>query len=156
PTVDEQLFSFDPQKVQAKPRQQLQREAPTKSLGKPAPDFTLLDVENKPLNLNDLKGKVVLLDFWATWCMPCRTELPNVELLHRDFKDKGLLVLGVDAEEPEDQAAFMEKFGYTFRALVDANDKIKNLYNVNGIPTTVLIDKVGNIQMFDMGTASYD
>jgi peroxiredoxin/outer membrane lipoprotein-sorting protein len=156
PTVDEQLFSFDPQKVQAKPRQQLQREAPTKSLGKPAPDFTLLDVENKPLNLNDLKGKVVLLDFWATWCTPCRTELPNLELLHRDFKDKGLLVLGVDAEEPEDQAAFMEKFGYTFRSLVDPNDKIKNLYNVNGIPTTVLIDKEGNIQMFDMGTASYD
>lgn len=74
----------------------------------------------------------------------------------QDFKDKGLLVLGVDAEEPEDQAAFMEKFGYTFRSLVDPNDKIKNLYNVNGIPTTVLIDKEGNIQMFDMGTASYD
>jgi len=56
----------------------------------------------------------------------------------------------------EDQAAFMEKFGYTFRSLVGPNDKIKNLYNVNGIPTIVLIDQEGNIQMFDMGTACYD
>jgi peroxiredoxin/outer membrane lipoprotein-sorting protein len=156
PTVDEQLFTFDPQRVQAKPREQLQREATTKSVGKQAPAFSLHDVENKPLNLSDLKGKVVLLDFWATWCPPCRAELPNLELLHRDFKEKGLLVLGVDSEEPTDQAAFMEKFGYTFRSLVDPNDKIKNLYNVSGIPTTVLIDKEGNIQMFDMGTASYD
>lgn len=156
PTADEQLFTFDPQKVQAKPRDQLQRQAPTKSVGKPAPDFALSDLKNKPLDVGELKGKVVLLDFWATWCAPCRAELPDLELLHRDFKDKGLLVLGVDAEEPEDQAAFMEKFGYTFRSLVDPNDKIKNLYNVNGIPTTVLIDKEGNIQMFDIGTASYE
>ena len=156
PSANDQLFSFDPQKVQAQPRQQLQREAPTKSLGKPAPDFTLLDAEDKPLNLADLKGKVILLDFWATWCAPCRVELPNLELLYRDFNDKGLLVLGVDGEESKDQAAFMEKFGYTFRTLVDPNEKVKNLYNVAGIPTTVLIDKEGNIQMFDMGTASYD
>jgi peroxiredoxin/outer membrane lipoprotein-sorting protein len=156
PSADEQLFTFDPQKVQAKPREQLQRDAPTKSVGKPAPDFTLLDMENKPLNLGELKGKVVLLDFWATWCAPCRAELPSVELLYRDFKDKGLLVLGVDAEEPKNQTAFMEKFGYTFRTLVDPNDKVKNLYNVSGIPATVLIDKEGNIQLFDTGTASYD
>ena len=113
-------------------------------------------MENKPLNLSDLKGKVVLLDFWATWCVPCRVELPNLELLHRDFKDKGLLVLGVDTEEPKDQTAFMEKFGYTFRFLVDPNEKVKNLYAVGGIPATVLIDKDGNIQMFDTGAASYD
>ena len=156
PSADKQLFFFDPQKVQAKPREQLQRDAPTKSLGKPAPKFTLLDLENKPLNLSELKGKVVLLDFWATWCAPCRAALPNMELLHRDFKDKGLLVLGVDTEEPKDQAAFMEKFGYTFRSLVDANEKVKNLYHVGGIPATVLIDKDGKIQTFDADGSSYD
>jgi peroxiredoxin/outer membrane lipoprotein-sorting protein len=156
PAVDEKLFSFDPEKVQAKPRDTLQQQAPTGSVGKHAPDFALSDLQNKPLDLGELKGKVVLLDFWATWCVPCRAELPNLELLHRDFKDKGLLVLGVDAEEPKDQMAFMEKFGYTFRSLVDPNDKVKNLYNVGGIPTTVLIDKEGNIQMFDTGAASYD
>jgi peroxiredoxin/outer membrane lipoprotein-sorting protein len=156
PSADEQLFSFDPQKVQAKPREQLRQQASTNSVGKAAPSFTLLDVVNKPLNLSDLKGKVVLLDFWATWCVPCRAALPNLELLHRDFKEKGLLVLGVDTEEPKDQTAFMERFGYTFRSLVDANERVKNLYAVGGIPATVLIDKDGNIQMFDTGTASYD
>ena len=102
------------------------------------------------------KGKVVLVEFWATWCVPCREALPNLELLHRDFRDKGLLVLGVDMEEPKDQAAFLEKFGYTFRSLVDANEKVMNLYGVGGIPVTVLIDKDGNIQMFDTGGSSYD
>ena len=156
PSADVQLFSFDPEKVQAKAREQLRQQAQTKSVGTPAPDFTLLDLENRPLRLSEVKGKVVLLDFWGTWCVPCRAELPNLELLHRDFKDKGLLVLGVDTEEPKDQTAFMEKFGYTFRFLVDPNEKVKNLYAVGGIPATVLIDKDGNIQMFDTGAASYD
>ena len=156
PSADEQLFSFDPEKVQAKPREQLRQQAQTKSVGTPAPDFTLLDLENRPLRLSEVKGKVVLLDFWATWCVPCREALPNLELLHRDFRDKGLLVLGVNTEESKDQAAFLEKFGYTFRSVVDANEKVKNLYGVGGIPVTVLIDKEGNIQMFDTGGSSYD
>ena len=116
----------------------------------------MLDLENRPLRLSAVKGKVVLLDFWATWCVPCREALPNLELLHRDFRDKGLLVLGVDTEEPKDQTAFLQKFGYTFRSLVDANEKVKNLYGVGGIPVTVLIDKDGTIQMFDTGGSSYD
>ena len=156
PAADEQLFSFDPEKVQAKPREQVRQQAQTKSVGTPAPDFTLLDLESRPLRLSEVKGKVVLLDFWATWCVPCREALPNLELLHRDFGDKGLLVLGVDTEEPKDQTAFLQKFGYTFRSLVDANEKVKNLYGVGGIPVTVLIDKNGNIQMFDTGGSSYD
>jgi peroxiredoxin/outer membrane lipoprotein-sorting protein len=156
PSADDQLFFFDPQKVQARSRDQLRRDAPTKSIETLAPDFTLPDLQNQPLKLSELKGKVVLLDFWATWCAPCRAALPNLELLHRDFKDKGLLVLGVDTEEPKDQAAFMEKFGYTFRSLVDANEKAKNLYHVGGIPTTVLIDKDGKIQTFDADGSSYD
>jgi peroxiredoxin len=153
---DEKLFSFDPEKVQAKPREQLRQQAQTKSVGTPAPDFTLLDLENRRLHLSEVKGRVVLLDFWATWCVPCREALPNLELLHRDFGDKGLLVLGVNTEAPKDQAAFLEKFGYTFRSLVDANETVKNVYGVGGIPAAVLIDKDGNIQMFDTSGPSYD
>jgi AhpC/TSA family len=96
------------------------------------------------------------MDFWATWCLPCRAELPKIELLHRDFKDKGLIVLGVDDEEPKDQAAFLSKFGYTFRSLVDSSEQVKNLSKTAGIPTTVLIDREGTIQVFDLGSSSYD
>jgi peroxiredoxin/outer membrane lipoprotein-sorting protein len=156
PNADEQLFLFDPEKVHAKSREQVQQQAQTKSIGTPAPDFTLPDLENKPLRLSEVQGRVILLDFWATWCTPCREALPNLELLHRDFKDKGLLVLGVDTEEPKDQAALMDKFGYTFRSLVDANEKVKNLYGVGGIPATVLIDRDGKIELFEMGGSSYD
>lgn len=106
PSMDEQLFSFDPQKVAAKPREELQRQARTKSVGTQAPDFTLFDLENKPVRLSALKGKAVLLDFWATWCPPCREALPNVELLNREFKEKGLIVLGVDARRPKTKPRF--------------------------------------------------
>jgi peroxiredoxin/outer membrane lipoprotein-sorting protein len=156
PALDDQLFSFDPQKVQAKQRDDLRHQAQTNSIGTPAPDFALFDLENKPVKLSELRGKAVLLDFWATWCAPCRAELPQVELLHRDFKDKGLIVLGVDDEESKDQAAFLGKSGYTFRSLVDPTEQVKNLYSVGGIPTTVLIDRQGTIQVFELGGSSYD
>lgn len=116
PSVDEQQFSFDPQKVQAKARDEVQRKARTESVGTQAPDFALNDLGIHPIKLSELKGKVVLLDFWATWCAPCRAALPDLELLNRDFKDKGLVVLGVDGEDAKDQAAFLSKFGYTFRS----------------------------------------
>jgi thiol-disulfide isomerase/thioredoxin len=90
------------------------------------------------------------MDFWAIWCFPCRSALPTVELLHRDFKDKGLIVMGVDNEEP-----FLEKFGYTFHSMVDPTEQVKNLYRVGGIPTTVLIDKEGVIQVYELGGSSY-
>jgi len=67
-----------------------------------------------------------------------------------------LIVLGVDDEEPKDQAAFLSKFGYTFRSLVDSSEQVKNLYKTAGIPTTVLIDREGTIQVFDLGSSLYD
>ena len=156
PSVNEQQFSFDPQKMQAKARDEVQRKARTESVGTQAPDFALNDLGNQPIKLSELKGKVVLLDFWATWCAPCRAALPDLELLNRDFKDKGLVVLGVDGEDAKDQAAFLDKFGYTFRSLVDPDDIVKNMFGAGGIPTTVLIDQKGTIQVFDTGTSSYD
>ena len=95
------------------------------------------------------------MDFWATWCHPCREALPSIELLHREFKDKGLVVLGVDDEDAPTQSAFLQKFGYTFGSLTDPAAQVKNAYHVAGFPTTVLIDKQGTIQLFEMGDASY-
>jgi thiol-disulfide isomerase/thioredoxin len=109
--VEEQQFSFDPQKVQAKARDEVQRKARTESVGTQAPDFELNDLRNQPIKLSELKGKVVLLDFWATWCAPCLAALPDLELLNRDFKDKGLVVIGINGEDAKDQAVFLNKFG---------------------------------------------
>jgi thiol-disulfide isomerase/thioredoxin len=155
PSADEQLFSFDPQTLQAKPREELKQQARTNSVGTHAPDFMSFDLKKQPVRLSGLKGKVVLLDFWATWCVPCRAALPTIELLHREFKDKGLVVLGVDDEDSEVQTTFLDKFGFTFGSLLDPTEEVKNLYSVAGFPTTVLIDKQGTIQMYELGGSSY-
>jgi thiol-disulfide isomerase/thioredoxin/outer membrane lipoprotein-sorting protein len=154
--LDDRLFSFDPQKTQAKSRLALQREALVKSVGTPAPDFSLSDLEGKEVKVSQFKGKVVLLNFWASWCVPCRSEMPTIELLHREYKDKGLIVLGIDDEESQKQAGFLQKFGFSFASLVEPKKQASNLYGVGGIPTTVLIDRQGRIKAYDQGTASYE
>jgi thiol-disulfide isomerase/thioredoxin len=154
--LDIRLFSFDPQKAQAKSRLALQREALVRSVGTPAPDFSLSNLEGKEIKLSQLKGKVVLLNFWASWCIPCRSEMPTIELLHREYKDKGLIVLGIDDEESQKQAAFLQKFGFSFASLVESKKQASNLYSIGGIPTTVLIDQQGKIRTYDQGTASYE
>jgi peroxiredoxin len=134
----------------------LQREALVKSVGTPAPDFTLSNLEGKEVKLSQFKGKVVLLNFWSSWCIPCRSEMPTIELLHREYKDKGLIVLGIDDEESQKQAAFLQKFGFSFTSLVESKRQASNLYSIGGIPTTVLIDQQGKIKAYDQGTASYE
>lgn len=154
--LDDRLFSFDPQKTQAKSRLALQREALVRSVGTTAPDFSLSNLEGKEVKLSQFKGKVVLLNFWASWCVPCRSEMPTIELLHREYQDKGLVVLGIDDEESQKQAAFLQKFGFSFASLVESRKQASNLYGVGGIPTTVLIDRQGTIKAYDEGTASYE
>jgi len=144
------IFSFDPVKTVAKERRGLQKAAPITSIGREAPDFTLRNLDGKEVRLTDLRGKLVLLDFWATWCPPCRAAMPMTELLHRQLNDKGLIVLGIDDENAEEQSAFLRKFGYSFSSLVDPANKVSNLYNVGGIPTTVLIDNEGKIRAYEV------
>jgi thiol-disulfide isomerase/thioredoxin len=154
--LDAQLFSFDPQKAQAKSRLALQREALVRSVGTAAPDFSLSNLEGEEVKLSQFKGKAVLLNFWASWCVPCRSEMPTIELLHREYKDKGLVVLGIDDEESQKQAVFLQKFGFSFVSLVEPKKQASNLYSIGGIPTTVLIDQQGRIKAYDQGTASYE
>jgi thiol-disulfide isomerase/thioredoxin len=142
--------------VQAKSRSALQKEALVRSVGTAAPEFSLLNLEGKEVKLSQLKGKVVLLNFWASWCVPCRSEMPTIELLHREFKDKGLIVLGIDDEESQKQTAFLQKFGFSFVSLVEPKKQASNLYSIGGIPTTVLIDQQGKIRAYDQGTASHE
>jgi peroxiredoxin/outer membrane lipoprotein-sorting protein len=155
-TPDSAIFSFAPGKTRAIERRELQKAAPVTRIGTLAPEFTLRNLKGEEVRLSDLRGKIVVLDFWATWCPPCRLSMPTLELLSRQFEDKGLMVLGIDDEDPKEQSAFLVSFGYSFSSLVDPAARVKTLYNVEGIPATILIDRQGKIKTYDVGTATYE
>ncbi|MFT3684139.1 MAG: TlpA disulfide reductase family protein [Phycisphaerales bacterium] len=116
------------------------------SEGDAALNFSLKDADGKTYTLADFKGKVVLMDFWATWCGPCKMAMPSVQKIHEAFKDKGVAVIGVDTWEREDGAgpAYIKEKGYTYLNLVKGDDLAKE-YEINAIPTMLLLDKEGKI-----------
>ena len=146
-------FTYDPVRTNAKNRTELAQAAPATLVGKPAPDFSLRDLDGRRVDLRTLRGKPVLLDFWATWCGYCREALPSVELLHRGLKDK-LAVFGINNEEPELAREYLQTYGYTLPTLVDSEDQAVNLYHLNGWPATVLIDRDGNVAFYAEGFES--
>jgi len=117
-------------------------------------DFTLTDLDGKPWNLKDLKGKVVLLNFWATWCPPCRKEMPDLEMLYRRFGAQGFIILGIDDEEAETVKPFIAQQGITYPVLLDPGRKVNTLFRIEGIPKTFVYDRDGKIvaQSIDMRT----
>jgi cytochrome c biogenesis protein CcmG/thiol:disulfide interchange protein DsbE len=123
-------------------------------VGNPAPAFTLTSVDGKSYSLENLRGKVILLNFWATWCVPCRLEMPLFEELHRAGVDKGLVVLGINSEGPQIALRFLEEQGYTFPTLADAGDVVARAFGVELIPTTVGIDKTGRVAFQHAGGQS--
>jgi peroxiredoxin len=115
---------------------------------KPAPDFSLPDMDGKIHKLSDYPGKVVLLNFWATWCPPCRREMPSMEKLHLELKGKPFQILACDQQEDGDTVfAFTGQLdpAPTFPLLLDSKSAISRAYGVPGLPTTFLIDKSGQI-----------
>ena len=123
---------------------------------KAAPDFTLKDVDGKVVHLADYKGKVVLLDFWATWCSPCKVEIPWFMDMQRKNKDRGFEVLGVamDDEGWEVVKPFIAKMGVNYRILA-GNDMTAQAYGgVDALPTTFLIDRTGKVAAVHVGLAS--
>src|SRR5258706_7854941 len=110
-------------------------------------DFSLASVDGTTFRLRDLKGKLVLIDFWATWCPPCRDALPALEKLHREWESKGLIVLGVDDEPAAVIRSFNSKNGITYPTLLDPDRKVHDLFGVDGngqgIPLTVVFDREG-------------
>jgi peroxiredoxin/outer membrane lipoprotein-sorting protein len=113
--------------------------------GKPAADFSVRDTEGEKVRLSDLRGKVVLLDFWATWCPPCRTELPYMDKLYREGKDKNLVVLGVNDEDAGTIKKFLQTNSYALPTLVDSSGLIHKLYGIRAIPTVVVINRDGMV-----------
>ena len=117
-------------------------------------DFTLKDLQGKEWTLKSLKGKVVLVNFWATWCPPCRRELPDLQELSTSFKDKGLVVLGITDEDVSKVQPFVTKQGLTYPILLDAGRKVNKEFNVLGIPRTVIYNRQGHLaaEAIDMRT----
>ena len=114
--------------------------------GRIAAEFALSDLSGRKHTLSALRGKVVLLDFWATWCGPCRLELPRIQKLHRELSAKGLVVLAINCGESADVAgAFTKKYAYTFPVLLDRTQKVQGQYGVDAIPAVFVLDRKGRI-----------
>jgi peroxiredoxin len=119
---------------------------------KRAPDFSATDLEGKKVSLSDFRGKVVLLDFWATRCPPCRQEIPELQKIFDEYKDKGLVVIGASSESSGKVRQFKQKMGMSY-PLLKVTTKIFSAYQVRFIPTTYIIDKKGYIQHREVGFA---
>lgn len=113
--------------------------------GVEAVDFTLPDLDGNPKKLSDFRGKVVFLNFWATWCKPCEEEMPSMQALYEGLKkDKfEIVAVSVDKDGPEKVAAYAKKYGITFTVLHDRRGKIKETYKTTGVPETFIIDQNG-------------
>jgi peroxiredoxin len=112
----------------------------------PAPDFTLRDLNSNLVSLNRFRGSVVFLNFWATWCGPCRQEMPSMEHLYRRLGGRGLAMLAVSKRESRNQVAvFMRNYGLSFPALLDVDGRVSSLYNVWALPKTFVIDARGRM-----------
>jgi len=120
-------------------------------------DFTLSVLEGETKSLGSYKGKVVFLNFWATWCGPCRLEMPSMEAVYKKFNDKGLEILAVNcAEDKTTVSSYMKSEGYTFPALLDLDGRVSSNYGVQSIPTTFLIDRDGMIILRLVGSIDWD
>jgi len=115
--------------------------------GLPAPNFTFPGLDGKMVSLTDYRGKVVFLNIWATWCPPCREEMPSMEKLYKELKDEDfeILAVSIDASGAKAVAPFMKEYKLSFPALLDPEGKIQRLYWTTGIPESFIIDKKGII-----------
>ena len=122
--------------------------------GEAAPDFTLKNLDGNEVRLADQRGSTVLLDFWATWCPPCRKELPHIQQFHDKYGDDGLVILAISSDSKKsDVRPFLEKNNYTFQVLF-ADGKVQKDYQVRGIPAVYMIDRDGMVRFHHVGYSS--
>jgi peroxiredoxin len=127
---------------------------PSPREGFSAPDFTLDLLGGGQLALSDLRGKVVMVNLWASWCPPCRAEMPTIEKVYQAFQAQGLVVLGVNTtfqDSESDVAAFVEEFGLTFPIPLDREGGVSQRYQMRGLPSTFFIDRQGIIRTVVIG-----
>ncbi|PKG98446.1 TlpA family protein disulfide reductase [Paraglaciecola sp. MB-3u-78] len=123
----------------------------------PAPDFTLASKEGGNVRLQEQLGNVVLINFWASWCGPCREELPYLEELQQEYADLGFTILAVNVDEDPSKAdILLNDIPVSFPVLFDVNDEVSKLYDVQAMPTTVIVDRDGNQRLLHHGYKSGD
>ncbi|MBM3120646.1 MAG: TlpA family protein disulfide reductase, partial [Chloroflexi bacterium] len=121
-------------------------------VGSLAPDFSARSLDGPSIRLSELRGRAVVLNFWATWCAPCRAEMPLLDERSRAWAERGLIILGANFDEPEeDVRAFRDELGLSFPLLLDPGGEIQSLYRVIGYPTTYFIDAEGVIRAVHLG-----
>lgn len=132
-----------------------EEQEPAVALGRYAPDFELPDLTGQQVSLSQWRGQTLLVNFWASWCEPCREEMPLLQATYEAYGDDGLMVLGVNmGEEARRVAGFAEDLGLTFPTLVDEKTDVGTLYRVRGAPTTYFIDREGVIRQRYVGPLS--
>jgi peroxiredoxin len=122
-----------------------------------APDFSLEDLSGKRVSLKSLKGKVVFLNFWTTWCIPCRQEMPAMEKLHRQFRESGLEVVAVNFRETKKEVRkFFDELGLTFTALLDKEGEVSEEYGAWSLPLSYFINRKGEFVGKAVGAREWD
>ena len=117
-----------------------------------APDFTLRTMNGPNLRLHEQRGRVVMVNFWATWCGPCRQEMPQLDRLYQKYKSSGFVLLGVNVDEDARKASDVAaKLGVTFPVLLDTDKAVSKLYDLSTMPSTVIIDRDGKVRYFHRG-----
>lgn len=132
-----------------------------RAVNTPAPDWKLVDLKGQPVKMSDLRGKVVVLDFWAAWCGPCRRELPSIEALHGSYQGKPVVIVGVNCEGAPDRKTwdytvkgFVQDNGLTFTIVNDYELKVNESYDVDAFPTVLVVDPKGVIRYRNVGLSS--
>ena len=121
-------------------------------VGMPAPGFSLPDLDGRSQSLSQYKGKIVLLNFWATWCKPCTTEMPAMQVCYDKLRDEGFVVLAIDELEDDQKVReHIRAHGHTFPVLLDRDNRVANQYGVFGLPVSVFVDETGLIQEYVKG-----
>ena len=127
---------------------------PAPQTGFLAPDFTLETMSGRTYALSALRGNVVVVNLWASWCLPCRAEMPSIQHVHDEYKDRGLVVLAVNSTSQDNVAAvdaFVAEFGLTFPVVMDYEGKVAKLYRLTALPTTYFIGRDGVIRKVTVG-----